>query len=89
MAVIMIRQAARNRSTSKVPSSRRNFMRFRDARLQLVSSRNMYSLHGLDALMGPVFGQVWHRWIVSSYWRPGSPQVQVPSAILPMSCAAL
>ena len=38
--------------------------------------------HGFDELIGAVFGQVCHFWIVSSYWTPGSPQVQVPSAIL-------
>jgi hypothetical protein len=44
-----IRQAARKASTSKEPSSRRNFMRLRDARLQAVSSRNMYSEQGFEA----------------------------------------
>ena len=47
-------------------------------RLQAVSSRNMYSEHGFDALIGPVFGHVCQRLIVVSYCRPGSPQYQVP-----------
>ncbi len=50
---------------------------------------NMYSLHGLDELIGAVLGQVCQRWMVSSYCTPGSPQSQVPSAILSMSIRAL
>ena len=49
---------------------------------------NMYSLHGLLLLIGAVLGQVCQRWIVSSYCRPGSPQSQVPSAILSIRSAA-
>ena len=56
-------------------------MRFKLDRLQAVSSRNMYSLHGLLALIGPEFGQVCQRLMVVSYCTPGSPQYQVPSAI--------
>src|SRR4051812_22000159 len=77
-----MRHAARKPLASKVPSSRRNFMRLIDARLHAESSMNMYSLHGLLLLIGAVLGQVCQRWMVSSYWRPGSPQIQVPSAIL-------
>src|SRR3569623_450407 len=51
------------------------------ARLQAVSSRNMYSLHGLLALMRPELGQVCHLLIVMSYCTPGSPQNQAPLAI--------
>src|SRR4051812_39885663 len=32
----------------------------------------MYSEHGFDALMRPVFGSVCHELIVVSYWTPGS-----------------
>ena len=39
------------RSTSNVPSGRRNFIRLMLARLHAVSSRNMYSLQGFDALI--------------------------------------
>ncbi len=49
---------------------------------------NMYSQQGFDELIGAVLGQVCQRWIVSSYWTPGSPQSQVPSAILSMSIRA-
>ena len=37
-----------------------------------MSSRNMYSEHGFDALMRPVFGHVCQRLIVESYCTPGS-----------------
>ena len=59
----------------------RNFIRLSDARLQAVSSRNMYSLHGLLALMRAVFGQVCQSLIVVSYCMPGSPHCQAASAI--------
>ena len=35
----------------------RNVIRFSEARLQAVSSRNMYSEHGLDARIGPTSGR--------------------------------
>src|SRR5213076_2438424 len=41
----------------------------------------MYSEHGLDALMRPVFGSVCHLLIVVSYWTPGSAERQEASAI--------
>src|ERR1700749_1672344 len=46
-------------------------MRLSEARLQAESSIDMYSEHGFDALMRPVFGSVCHELIVVSYWRPG------------------
>ena len=70
------RQVASKRSTSNVPSSRRNFIRLMLARLQAVSSRNMYSEQGFEALIRPEFGQVCQRLIVVSYCTPGSPQDQ-------------
>src|SRR5436190_18072140 len=45
---------------------------FSDARLHALSSIDMYSLHGLDALIRDVFGSVCQRLIVVSYWTPGS-----------------
>src|SRR5512135_3303323 len=77
-----IRTAALNRSTSKVPSSRLNFIRFSDARLQAVLLRKTYSEQGLVEWIGSVPLHVCHFWIAPSYCKPGSPQVQVPSAIL-------
>src|SRR5256714_9341543 len=47
-------------------------MRLRDARLHAESSMCMYSEHGFDALMRPVFGRVCQELIVVSYWTPGS-----------------
>ena len=44
------------------------------ARLQAVSSRNMYSEHGLEALMRPDSGQVCQSLMVVSNWMPGSAQ---------------
>src|SRR5688572_20902904 len=76
-----MRQAALNRSTSNLPSGVRNFIRLMLARLQAVLSRNMYSLHGFDALMRPLLGQVCQRLIVVSYCTPGSPQCQAHSAM--------
>ena len=43
----------------------------------------MYSEHGFDALMRPVFGHVCHALIVVSYCTPGSAQRHEASA---MSC---
>ena len=79
-----IRHAALNRSASNTPSARRNFIRLMLARLHAVSSRNMYSLHGLLALIRPLFGQVCQRLIVVSYCTPGSPQCHAQSAIRSM-----
>src|SRR5256885_16145168 len=69
-------------STSNEPFGPRYFIRLREARLHAVSSRNMYSLQGLEALMRAVFLQACQRLTVGSYCMPGSPQCQVESAIL-------
>src|ERR1700730_8499800 len=58
-----------------------NFSRFRLARLQAESSRNMYSEQGLLALIRAVFFGVCQRLTVVSYCIPGSPQCQVESEI--------
>src|SRR5688572_17302298 len=81
IAVIIVRQAARNAATSSSPSSLTNFIRLIDARLHAESSRNMYSEQGLLALMRAVFGEVCHSLTVVSNCMPGSPHTQVPSAI--------
>ena len=61
-----------------------------EARLQAVSSRNMYSEQGLLALMRPSAGQVCHSLMVVSYWRPGSALVQAAIAdSIPRSVAAM
>src|ERR1700682_1778676 len=69
-------------ATSNCPLGPRYFIRLSDARLHAVSSRNMYSEQGLDALMRAVFFEVCQRLTVVSYCMPGSPQRQVESAIL-------
>jgi hypothetical protein len=48
-------------------------------RLQAESSRNMYSEHGLLALMRAVFGHVCHALMVVSYCTPGSAQPHAAS----------
>src|SRR5437764_4264813 len=73
--------ACDNASTSSSPSSRRNFIRFRDARLHAESSMCMYSEHGFDALMRPVFGHVCHELSVVSYCTPGSAHCHAGSAM--------
>src|SRR2546421_6982363 len=72
-------------STSNDPSSRRNFMRLSDARLQAESSTCMYSLHGFEALMRPVSGHVCHALIVVSYWTPEPAHRHAASEISRMS----
>src|ERR1700676_3310649 len=73
--------ACRNAGTSNCPFGSRNFIKFSEARLHAVSSRNMYSLHGFEALMRPVVLHVCQRFTVVSYCIPGSPQCHVESAI--------
>src|SRR5271165_7526027 len=73
--------AWRKASTSKEPLEFRYFIRLSDARLHAVSSRNMYSEQGLEALMRAVFLQVCQRLMVVSYCMPGSPHCQADSDI--------
>src|ERR671923_2831169 len=81
--------ACSNASTSSSPSSRRNFIRLSEARLHALSSIDMYSLHGLDALMRDVFGSVCQLLIVVSYWTPGSAHCHAASAMSLSSFRAL
>src|SRR5690349_4103475 len=75
-------------TASNVSSSRRNFSRLSEARLQLELSSDMYSEHGLDAVIRPVSGLVCQSLIVSSYWMPGSAHSHAALAILPNSSRA-
>src|SRR5678809_511126 len=75
--------------TSSSPSAVVSFMRFRDARLQAESSRNMYSEHGLLALMREVFGHGCQSLTVVSNCMPGSPHTQVASEIIRTRSRAL
>src|SRR5467141_2083983 len=74
------RTACSKAATSKLPpgfaSARRNAIRFSEARLHAVSSRKLYSEHGLDALIRPLAGQVCHSLIVVSNCSPGSAEAQ-------------
>ena len=88
IAVMISSTAFSNSSASKVSSSRRNFSRFRLARLHELLSRLMYSEHGLDAVIRPVSGLVCQSLIVSSYWMPGSAHSHAACAILPNSSRA-
>src|SRR4026207_1290827 len=88
-AVIVTSTALRNDSISNRPSLSANFIKFSDARLHAESSRNIYSEHGLEALIGAVFFDVCQRLIVVSYCIPGSPQMKADSAIMCMRSRAL
>src|SRR5678816_4802329 len=84
--MIVVATAWRNDSTSNspalgLPSGLTNLRRFSDARLHAESSRYMYSLHGLDALMRAVPAEVCQALTVVSYCRPGSPHCQAASAM--------
>src|SRR5439155_5478769 len=88
-AVIVISTAFRKDSISNRPFLSTNFIKFSDARLQAESSKNMYSEHGLEALIGAVFFAVCHRLMVVSYCMPGSPQTYADSAIIRIKPRAL
>src|SRR5690606_31521227 len=82
IAVMTNSTALTNISASKVASSRRNFIRFSDARLHDELSSDRYSLQGLLAVIRPVSGLVCQSLMVSSYWMPGSAHSQAACAIL-------
>src|SRR5688572_16156280 len=77
-----------NSTASKVSSSLRNLSRLSEARLHEELSSDMYSEHGLDAVIRPVSGLVCQSLIVPSYWMPGSAHSHAALAILPMSSRA-
>src|SRR3954471_16428751 len=82
IAVMTSSTTLANVGASNVSSSRRNFSRFSDARLQDELSSDMYSEHGLDAVIRPVSGLVCQSLMVSSYCRPGSAHSHAATAIL-------
>src|SRR3954468_15891516 len=88
IAVMMNSTALANLTASKVSSSLRNFIRLSDARLHDELSSDMYSEHGLDAVMRPVSGLVCQSLIVSSYWMPGSAHSHAACAIFRNSVLA-
>ena len=68
-------------TSNELSDSSKNFLKLIEAKLHAVLSRNMYSEHGLDALIRPPLGQVCHSLIVVSYCVPGSAQRQAAFAI--------
>src|SRR5258705_1808900 len=68
--------------------SSRNASRFIEARLQAVSSRNMYSEHGFDAMIGPEAGHVCQSLMVVWNCRPGSADAQAAWPIFSQRCRA-
>src|ERR1700722_4605558 len=86
--VVQTRHASANRLASKCPEASRKLTRFSDAKLQAVSSKNKYSLHGLLALMRPSLGHVCHSLIVVSNCRPGSATCHAAIAIFSQMSAA-
>ena len=80
-AVMAMSTAWRKAATSNTPEASTNCRRFRLARLQALSSMCMYSEHGFEALMRPVFGHVCQSLMVVSNCIPGSPHWWVASAI--------
>src|SRR3981189_298826 len=61
--------------------SLRKASRLSDARLQAVSSRNMYSEQGFEARIGPEAGQVCQSLMLVWNCRPGSAEAQAAKAI--------
>jgi hypothetical protein len=57
--------------------------RFSEARLQAVSSRNMYSEHGLEARIGPAAGQVCQSLMVVCTAGPDRREAQAAWPIFP------
>src|SRR4051794_16200468 len=88
IAVMISSTALAKSGASNVSSSRRNFSRFSEARLQEELSSDMYSEHGFDAVIRPVSGFVCQSLIVSSYCSPGSAHSHAACAILVNSSRA-
>src|SRR3954470_6026808 len=82
IAVMMNSTALAKSSPSKVSSSLRNLSRLSDARLHEELSSDMYSLHGLDAVMRPGSGLGCQLLIVAADWIPGCAQAHAAWAIL-------
>src|SRR3989344_9427365 len=85
----MVSTAFRNKSTSNFPPIFKNLTKFKEAKLQALLSRDIYSEQGLEALILPVLGQVCHSLMVVSYCIPGSALCQAASAIQSINSLAL
>src|SRR5438270_347177 len=84
----MVSGLAASRRPGMTSLERRNASRFIEARLQAVSSRNQYSEHGIDALLGPEAGQVCQSLMVEWNCKPGSAQAQAAWPIFSHSARA-
>src|SRR5690606_33406253 len=73
----------------RLVSRSRNCRRLSEARLQAVSSRNMYSEHGLEARIGPAAGQVCQSFMVELKCSPGSAEAHAASPIFSHRSRAL
>src|SRR5687767_5696079 len=73
---------------SKMSSLPRNLSKLIEARLQAELSKCIYSLHGLEPLMRPVFEAVCHLLTVVSYCMPGSAHSQAAWEIWRISSRA-
>src|SRR5688572_24134702 len=74
--IVHSRDVCSKAPTSNEPSLLRYGRRLIEARLHAVSSRNMYSEHGLEATIGPAAGEVCHSLMVVWYCSPGSAEAQ-------------
>src|SRR3984893_131211 len=75
-------RGGRSASAASLWALSRKVIRLSDARLQAVSSRNMYSEHGLDARISPDALQVCQSFMVVLKCRPGSAEAQAAWPIL-------
>src|SRR6516165_8112053 len=81
--MVQSRTACSKPSMSKTRvAGERKLRRLSEARLHAVSSRNMYSEHGLDARIGPDAGHVCQSLMVVWNCRPGSAEAHAALAIL-------
>src|SRR6185503_8837178 len=87
--IVQRRTAWRKFSSSNWASVEKKWARLSEARLHAVSSRNIYSEQGLEALIRPSSGHVCHSLMVVSYCVPGSAQIHAAHAILSQSSRAL
>src|SRR5258705_7226809 len=87
--MVQSRQECSKAAVSKVPSGPLKTSRFSEARLQAVSSRNMYSEHGFEARIGPDLGHVCQSLMVVWNWMPGSAEAQAAWPIWSHSSRAL
>src|SRR5690349_17622656 len=84
----MVSGFAASRRPGTTSEGLRNASRLSEARLHAVSSRNMYSEHGLDARIGPDAGQVCQSFTVVWNCRPGSALAQAAWPIFSHSARA-